>query len=219
MNCRRDELYRAILGWVLPLSLVVITLLPLLIFRERLPDPIATHWGAGGEPNASMTFGFLVVFQALFVGIPAIVMAILARRAPVYRREITLAVGIASFVATVTAVVSWQVVGVNLDAVDWSQSGVIGWAHLGAALSIAAMLAVIASMLARSIETDAPQNPVTPHWDLAPGVRAVWVGTARSKWAAPVVIGLAGTGVALALSSNPGMGLFLFLIALPALPM
>jgi hypothetical protein len=219
MTDKRQAMHRMLLGSVLPLSLVLLALAPLLLFRERLPDPIATHWGGGGRPNDSMSFSVLMAFELLFVGIPAIAIATLARREPIYRGEISLAAAVCSFVASVTAVVSWSVVRANLDVREWSQADTFGIAELGIALVAGIAVAVASLKLARLIEKDEVREPVVPELELAAGSRGIWIGTARSKWAIPIVIGFVGAGLALALNSQPGAGLFLFLLALPALPM
>lgn len=218
MTDQRHNLHRIILGSVLPLSLLVLALVPLLLFRERLPEPIATHWAAGGRPNGSMSFNVLMGFQLLFVGIPATALATLGRREPVYRGEISLAAAVSSFAASLMAVVSWFVVSANLDVREWSQADTIGTAKLGIAFATGMAIAIVASKLARSIERDEVREPVVPRLGLAAGSRGIWIGTARSKWATPIVIGSVGAGLVLALNSNPGTGLFLLLPALAVFP-
>jgi len=45
----KPNLQRTIIGIVLPAALVGLTILPLFLFQERLPDPLATHWGRGAS--------------------------------------------------------------------------------------------------------------------------------------------------------------------------
>ena len=171
---------RALLGVGLPVGLVTLTLLPFLLFGERLPDPVATHWGGGGRPNDTMTLTFLVAFQLLLAGVPAGIMAFVARRDPAWRGEIGPAAGVTAFVATLAAGVGWLVVAANLDAATWSEAEPLGLGRLGLVLTAAVAVAAGAGVIARSIETAPAPEPRVPRAGLQHGTRAVRIGTARA---------------------------------------
>jgi hypothetical protein len=211
-------LQRNIVGIVVPITLVVLTMLPLLLFQARLPDPLATHWGTSGQPNDSMSFAFLVVFEFVFVAVPACGLVWSARRNPAHRGQITRLVAVFSFIATTITVTSWGVVAANLDVDDWTRADRVGIAHILGALLIAVLVAGVATLNARRLETAQIPEPVLPSAGLSPGGRGVWVGTARSVWALPIVVALAAIGAYFALTRSPMFGLAPALIGLVALP-
>ncbi|MDH4366093.1 MAG: hypothetical protein OEY70_18595, partial [Acidimicrobiia bacterium] len=52
---------RALAVAVLPaLVLTAVGPLPLLVWRDRLPDPMASHWGISGGPNGSTGYGAML---------------------------------------------------------------------------------------------------------------------------------------------------------------
>jgi hypothetical protein len=202
LNDDDRALDRNILGIVVPIALVVLTLLPLFLYQDRLPDPLATHWGAAGRPNDTMSFNFLVVFEWA------------ARRNPAHRGQITRLVAVLTFIATTVAVTSWRVVTANLDVEDWTRADAVGVIDVLSALALAALVAAIAVMMARRLETaPIPETPL-PSAGLKPGARAVWIGTARSWWAWPLVLGIGGFGVYQILNRGPMPGLVFVLIGL-----
>jgi hypothetical protein len=115
-------------------------------------------------------------------------------------------------------VTSWRVVAANLDVDDWAQADRVGIPQVLGAFLIAALVAGVATLSARRLETAPIPEPVLPSAGLSPGGRGVWVGTARSLWALPIVIALVGVGIYLALTRGPIFGLPLGLIGLVAVP-
>jgi hypothetical protein len=198
--------------------LVGLTLLPLLLFRDRLPDPLATHWDLQGRPNGNMGLGFLVLFQLLFAGLPAWLLARLIRRRSDHREAIFRACGTLTFIAAMTAIVAWIIVAANLDAPVWSAAAPVGFAGIGLALATAAVVGVVAGRLASSLGTAALPAESLPSAGLAPGSHAIWSGSARSRWAWPIFLGLVGFGLNQLLQSAIAPGLLLIVLASVALP-
>ncbi len=54
MNTSR--VLRVLSGLLVPVWFVALTALPLLLFRQRLPDPLTTNWGFGGTPRGTMAW-------------------------------------------------------------------------------------------------------------------------------------------------------------------
>jgi len=123
---------------------------------------------------------------------------------------------ITCFAATVVAMVSWLIVGTNLDVGDWTRADSIGVLDLGLVFAAAGALAAVAMLLARSIEIEPAPAPVIPRAGLAPGTRVVWVGTARAIWALPLFVGFLVLAAVLAMSLHPVFAL-LALAGLPGL--
>jgi hypothetical protein len=208
---------RIIVGVVMPVSLIALTLLPLFWFQERLPDPLATHWGTS-RPNGNMSFTFLVLFEFVFVTLPAAGMALAARRNPAYKGEISRTVAITAFVATMIAIVSWEIVAANLDVAVWSEARMVGFTDIGILVAGALAVAFFGAFVARSLEIAERPKTVNPSAGLAPGARAIWVGTARSRWALPMLVVFGGIGI-VNLVNQQAIGALLFaLVALLAVP-
>lgn len=213
----RRTAIRRVIGTVLPLGFIALTVFPLFVFQDRLPEPIATHWGWSGNANDSMSFGVLLIFSLVFVGVPALGMSFVAHREPSYRGEMAPAVSVTAFISGLVAAANWWIVGANLDALDWSQASPVGFIWHGLGFSIAATVAAVAGVLARSIETERNPEPVIPSAGLPPGGRAVWMGTARASWALPIMAVFTASGVAIAFAVHPLLGIPFVLIGLSAL--
>lgn len=103
--------------------------LPLLL-RERLPEPLAVHWGVSGLPDNAMPLWGLI---ALSVGIwllPA-GSALAATRGEVRQRQRRTWLGACLawggvFVTCLMTLTVWA----NLDVAGWSQARQIGRAHV-----------------------------------------------------------------------------------------
>lgn len=73
-----------VVGLILPAIITVVSLVLALAWRGALPDPIATHWGPGGEVDGTGPVGLmLVVGPLLMLGLPAL---LAATALPVLRR-------------------------------------------------------------------------------------------------------------------------------------
>ncbi|MEU4573983.1 hypothetical protein [Nonomuraea sp. NPDC023979] len=194
----------------------VLILLPLAV-RDRLPEPLAVHWGPGSVPDGSAP---LAVFVTTLLGTWALMwlfaLAAVARGAarpgagpgraaagPGRVRALggwallagggLLALGVA--VSTVLA---------NLDAASWTDARLPAWAPLAVAVvPLAAMAA--AAWLGRGGAERAPEGE-PPSLELRPGQRAVWVSRVGNPWllaatcAAAAALAVAGvlhlTGIA-----------------------
>ncbi|HTQ35910.1 MAG TPA: DUF1648 domain-containing protein [Steroidobacteraceae bacterium] len=183
MNGSGHAARRALLGIVLPVVVIVVALLPLWLFRGRLPQPLATHWNLHGQPNGAMPVMGLVILVTVLAGTAAAGMSVFAWRRNAGRREISVALAAAGFLGGQIAAVNWLTVLANLDAPGWRQAGHL---HLpGVLLTVLAggALAAILAWLGRGLENTAPAiTGGMPSAGLAPGARAVWVGRARAGW-------------------------------------
>lgn len=155
---------------LIPGALAALIVGPPLVSADRLPDPIATHWGLGGEPDSSMP---LIVFVAVLGGLWAIAWAVIALvRAGTSRPIYATLIGTGSLFA----VVSVSVVQLNLDRTDWRNADPIGW---WVVLGVLALLfgAAAGWLLGRDEATTEERSGDT----IDPSGR-VWVGTASSRW-------------------------------------
>lgn len=164
-------------------------------WRDDLPDPIATHWNAGGRPDG---FGSLASYLvplwtagALCVAAFCALVAFRGQSATTRRMGVASSVWITVFLAAIALIPLAGQRGATA-AADTRD----GMASLAVAL---AGSLVIAALAARAVPGDPPlpaTGPVTPGAErlpLNPGERAVWIGTVSST---PILV--AG-GVATAL--------------------
>lgn len=186
------------LGVVLPAALVILALLPLWLFEVRLPEPLASHWNMRGIPNGAMSRTRLVLIIVAFTGGAAVAMGMAAFRRRAGRGEVTGLMAVATSVGGLIAALSWATTHANLDIATWKQAGPIGLPVILLCIGAAITLGAIAARSSRVLETrPAAAPPGIPTAGLAPGARAMWVGTARTVWAAPLAVIIFAIGLAL----------------------
>ncbi|MEJ0100273.1 MAG: hypothetical protein WDO12_11255 [Pseudomonadota bacterium] len=190
MSERADHpLLRTTLGIVLPVAILAAALLPLWLFQARLPAPIASHWNLQGLPNGAMSLTKLAILITILAGVAVAGMSVLAYRRHATRGEISGLMAVAGFVGAEIAAMSWMTVAANLDAASWRDADHLGFLRVALALLVAIALAATVARLGRTLETASPVAPRDiPRAGLAPGARAVWVGSARAVWVIPIAI-------------------------------
>ncbi len=104
---------------VLPAVVVVAAALPLVVLRDRYPDPIAVHWSLGGAPNGSMPMA--IYGPAMIGGMAAALAALIAGS----RRSLPSAplTSFVAFIMGLLAAVNAQIVIFNLDVPSWEDAG------------------------------------------------------------------------------------------------
>lgn len=175
---------RALALVLLPtLVLVAVGPLPLLVWSDRLPDRLASHWSGSGGPDGSMSPGGLLVMTVavITVAVAGLGWVALSRR----RRDpfvYPFVVFLALVVAGVICAAATSIVAVNLDNASWRDAGPLPWWHL--VLVIIGPLALAAAgarALPPTPRGPAPIGIATPA-PLGAGERAVWVGTLTNRW-------------------------------------
>jgi hypothetical protein len=221
VNPKANESFiRMFLGGVLPFGLVLLALLPFLLFHGRVPEPIATHWGISGRPNGSMPLFVLVIINLVLAGVPAVGMVRSVRRKPAYKGSLSPLMPILTFISTLAAWLSWSVMYTNLDVSDWTRARMAGGVLPGllTGMAVPVLMACLAWRLAKLIELPDQPMPALPSAHIKPGDRAVWIGTARSLWGLPLLIGLMGFGIYKMTTQNYPGGLIALIVALVGLP-
>jgi hypothetical protein len=184
------------LGVALPATLVVLALLPLVLFEARMPEPLASHWGLRGTPNGAMAHAKLLFIVAVIACGAALIMCFSAFRRSAGRGEITSLMALAGFMGGLVAALSWTTTRANLDATTWQQASHLGIGQIMVPVGMGIALAALVARFSRALETASPVEAGTILTaGLAPGARAIWVGTARATWAAPVAIIILAIGV------------------------
>lgn len=168
------------------LVLIAVGPVPLLLWRDRLPDPLATHWGFSGGPNGATGYAALlaVTIGAVVLSTAAVGWVVLNRR----RRDpyvYPFVVFLALMLAGIACGSSATIVAVNLDVTDWHRTGPLsGWLVAAAVAGSVALAAAVTRALPAPPPRPAAADG-TPHATprpLAPGERAVWVGTLTNRW-------------------------------------
>jgi hypothetical protein len=156
--------------------------IPYLIAWDRLPDPLASHWGPTGQPDGSMpgwagllSTAALVVFAGLGLSI------LLARHVEGRRNPSPESLGLTSFVSALAVGLAWVTVYLNLDATSWEQAKRLSW-WLVLVVVIVALVGGLAGYRVGRKNLPVPRAPITwaPVTELRPGEIVAWVGSASS---------------------------------------
>lgn len=159
------------------LAVLVAALAPLAVI-DRLPDPVAIHWGIDGRPDGS---GPLLLDAVLIVVATALVTLLpLWAAARADRRGARLMVAIGHAMAGLFVLLRLRTLQLNLDAPSWQEAGPLTLGDLGLLVLVALSLGVLGWWLGgRHPEHVRVARPaaVPP---LPPDGRLVWVG--RQAW-------------------------------------
>jgi MFS family permease len=167
-------------------------------WRDRLPDPIATHWNSG--PNGASPLG---LFVAVCLGLGAVATVLLAATAAAALRRgrpmPRLSVGVGAGFAALPPAVLLAVLVPNLDVPDWhaARGGAVVVFFLLGAAALGVVAAFTGGLPAPVRETAADR----PSVGLRPGQRAFWSGRAANPamlWALgliPVAIAFLPAGL------------------------
>ncbi|GGO73226.1 DUF1648 domain-containing protein [Nonomuraea cavernae] len=155
-----------------------------LTLRDRLPDPLAVHWGPAGAPDGELSFAAgLAVQVAMWIAIWGFLLAAAARE-----RTLTRRMGRAYWWGTLVGG-GLFVLGMggttllaNLDAPDWTAAVLEPWQVITVIL-VSAAAGLLAGHLGRGgPDLQAPAGAEPPRLDLRPGQRVVWVSRLTNPW-------------------------------------
>ncbi|TDD83102.1 DUF1648 domain-containing protein [Saccharopolyspora karakumensis] len=209
MNHRKAFLVLSIAWTVLVTAALV---LPMILLRGRLPDPIATHFSGAGVPDGSTslaTFPLVVLPGWVLFAVFAVVAGAMGERR-VHRAGSAAVLGaVAAFFGGITASTLWT----NLDHTAWQDARLPMW-HVLPVL-VGAAVAGFAGWLVGNRGPDEPgaetgETEGAAGLDLEPGRRAVWISSVSSR--VLVVVGAAGVLVGVGMLVLTG-----WQVALPAL--
>ncbi|MEU8515384.1 DUF1648 domain-containing protein [Kitasatospora sp. NPDC048722] len=176
--------------------LALLVALPLAA-RDRLPDPVATHW-SGSRPDGSMSLTAAALFPALlWLGLVALAVAVRrfrGRQAPGAPGAILASGGVLLSGAQAS------IVHANLDRARWQDAASMdAWVIL---IVLATGAAGLLTWLATRtpVTGAAPTGPRGPVMTLPAGERLIWLSRTSNVWMqlAAAVLGLGAAGTALA---------------------
>ncbi|MEV8631899.1 DUF1648 domain-containing protein [Streptosporangium sp. NPDC051023] len=192
-----------------------------LVFRDRLPDPLATHWNGTGVPDGHMSFAANLLFTLLFWGVAWIVLMVLALRGPTLSTRLGRGCwcGFLFGWAVLSVGMQGSTLYVNLDLADWRQATLPTWQVI-AVIVAAVATGVPAGLLGRG-GPDPHHDPASPPiMRLRPGQRAVWVSRTTNHWLAGLflvaLVGVLATAVLAVTGVMSGGAVWINLAALSA---
>ncbi|GGS99868.1 hypothetical protein GCM10010156_67430 [Planobispora rosea] len=179
-----------------------------LALRDRLPDPLATHWSGGSVPDDNMSFAADLVVTLALWGVAWIILLAAALHGAALRTRI-IRINWWAFLfgwAVFALGVQGSTLYANLDAATWREAELPPWT-IFAVLLVAFAVGTLAGYLGRGGPDPATGHPAEPPpaVRLRPGRRTVWVSRVSNPWltwlavtapvAALIVIGLAAGDV------------------------
>jgi hypothetical protein len=171
---------------LLPNLAVLTSLVAPVAVWSRLPDPMASHWGTSGRPDASLS---LVADVVLLCVVTAVVAygPIVAARFPMPRAQAQVLVAVAGFGSVLLAGVRIASVRANLDAPSWEAAASLSGGVVAMAVA-AGLVAGLVGWAAASSRPDlpAPSTQAPIEVEVTPGEAVVWTSGASSR--TPVLI-------------------------------
>lgn len=160
---------------ILPLLSVAITAVLPFAYRDRLPDPVAVHWGIDGSPDGSAGFAFDAVSMVVLVALIAVAPVWAAGRAE--RGVAQALIAVSHGAAAMLVALRWQMLVANADAATWQDAAPMTGIDLLVLVPVALGAGAAGWWLARS----RPQRPdarvVPATLTLPPDHALVWVGS------------------------------------------
>ncbi|TDC90100.1 DUF1648 domain-containing protein [Saccharopolyspora aridisoli] len=209
MNRRKAFLVLSI-AWTMLVTVALVS--PVVVLRERLPDPIATHFSGAGHPDGSTSlamFPLVVLPGWLLLAVFGVVVGTVGERRAHRAGSAALLGAVAAFFAGITVSTLWA----NLDHTSWQDARLPVW-HVILVL-VGAAVAAFAGWLVGNRGPDEPgaepdEAVDAAGLDLEPGRRTVWISSASSRVLG--IVGAAGVLVGVAAVVLSG-----WQVALPAL--
>lgn len=199
MDRGSNERLRVVIGVVLPLGLLVGSLIPLVLWWDRLPIAVATRWGLNGRPVSSMPIDMYVGFTLLVGGIGWLLCWMAVHNEQASADAIGNRVWTGTGVSALNAMLAWQVCTLNLDVAHWREAGELTFPEFLVLMGFPIGFGFVTSVVSRRLGLPERSSSM-PHSTSLPGEPALWVGTARSRWALPMILVGAGAGAWLAAS-------------------
>lgn len=159
-------------------------------WRSELPDPVATHWGAGGQPDG---FSSLSAALAVLLGIGGLTVLFLGSITwALGKSAATLRVGAA---ATVWLSLFMAILVVGSLSVQRGLSDAREVGSINGVLLVAILAPIVLAILVAAAVPGDPRQPTTapvpadaPRVRLVDGERAVWINWASSRVAYVVAV-------------------------------
>ncbi|MFQ5966343.1 MAG: DUF1648 domain-containing protein [Acidimicrobiia bacterium] len=147
---RKTLLWKGLL-YIGPLLVLVTIAAVQLAVSDRLPDPMAVHWGVDGVPDGFLPqAASLLLLGGIWIGFWALIFHSVRDS----RGSIAFPVGVLYFLGGLLLVVQVSIVAAGLDTSHWSEADPFSWATLAVELLVGLALGVLAGVLASRIPTE-----------------------------------------------------------------
>lgn len=160
--------------------MVLASWLPLLLGWGNLPDPVASHWGVGGDPDGSMPRLVVGALPVLLVGLGLLTTSLFR----VEGRPTAEAMAMVGLMGGLGITLMAILVSLNSGAITWQDAGTFNWLHLlgvlgGAALGGVSGYAIGIRWYPRP---ETPDHHGGPAIAVAPGESVFWIGQCSVRW-------------------------------------
>lgn len=180
-----------IVGLLAPVVITAVAVVLIIMWLPSLPDPAATHWGAGGVDGFGSPQSYLWMAIVLGLGLPLVLVgSVLALARQQWGGAARLLTGVALGLSGFSAVVTGGSVAMQRGLTDAAQAGPIWPVVVG---GFCALLVLTAAGWA--LQPDVRPTPAAPlepaHLaSISAGERVVWMATASMSRIAMLIIGL-----------------------------
>jgi hypothetical protein len=160
-------------------SLALVGMIPLLFGWESFPDPMAVHWGPGGQPDGAMDRGLIWLVPLVLTSV-GLALGVLLRVDGSPSAE---GVALVGFFGGMAIWTSLSLAILNRDAGVWQEAGAFDlWQVVGVVVT-GVVFGAIGVWLGRRWYPLAPRPVIdAPAMEFAPEERVAWMGTARVMW-------------------------------------
>ncbi|NNF65418.1 MAG: DUF1648 domain-containing protein [Acidimicrobiia bacterium] len=193
-----ERLARIVLGVVLPASAAAIAYLPYLIYRDDLPDRLATHFDGSGTPDGSMTPSMFVVTTSVLLGVGIVAMiAVALTRRPLHQVAGPVGGAMGGFLAGLGSGILAVTVLSQRDLVDWTDAS-SPWPMVLASLVLSIAFMVAAGLLTSELPIrphPLPDPAAIPVMALDADEHAVWSARLHNRWLLVLGAGITIAGV------------------------
>lgn len=168
-----------------------------LLLADRLPDPVASHWGVSGGPDGSLPFTVDLVVLAVATALVAFG-PLLAARLPMPRAQARILVAAAGGGAGLLGALRVGSLRANLDVSSWEAAGALGAGTIALTFAVAVVAAAVGWAAAGDRPDLRPTTSPASAVPVDPGETVVWTGGASGRvgvWVPVVLLAAAALGV------------------------
>ena len=165
--------------WIIPFLVIAGSVAPLITYWTRYPDPLAVHWGFGGEPNGTLPLWLYAIgmIGAMLLAWWGLILG--ARTGP----NAPLA-SVVYFIVGLLAAINAQVLYFNLDAASWEEARNLDPITFGGVL----LIGVLAGGLGWLLGGGRKGVPEEVELELPETTALTWSGRASNLWLALIAV-------------------------------
>ncbi len=164
---------------LIPAVLLGMLVLPFALFWSDIPNPMATHWGLGGDPNGSMP---PIVLLLLMAGLTAAVWWGVARAVGRTPYEAPSFVAGLFGIETLLVAVTWLSVLTNRDETTWQDADSVGLLQIAMAVIPAMILGYIGWIISGGSGMErTPASEAIPSLDVSSPHSALWSSRGQGR--------------------------------------